>query len=79
MTRSEFAAMPAGMQQLIGETRWQLSNGERSRLFVARALLQDRDLVMLDESLGALDPETLALVTERVQRRAPALLVIAHP
>ena len=35
--------MPAGLQQMVGETGWQLSHGERSRLFIARALLQDAD------------------------------------
>ena len=33
--------MPAGMLQLVGETGWQLSHGERSRLYIARALLQN--------------------------------------
>jgi ATP-binding cassette subfamily B protein len=71
--------MPAGLQQAIGETGWQLSYGERSRLFLARALLQRADLLILDESLGALDPETLPQVTDCIRHRAPALMVIAHP
>lgn len=49
--------MPAGLQQILGETGWQLSHGERSRLFIARALLQGPDVMVLDESFGALDPE----------------------
>ena len=52
--------MPAGLQQMVGETGWQLSHGERSRLYIARALLQGAELVVLDESFAALDPETLA-------------------
>jgi ATP-binding cassette subfamily B protein len=63
----------------VGESGWQLSHGERSRLFVARALLADANLVVLDESLAALDPETAALVLDCVRRRAGALLVVAHP
>ena len=51
--------MPAGMLQMVGETGWQLSHGERSRLYIARALLQDAELVVLDESFAALDPENL--------------------
>ena len=39
--------MPAGLLQMVGETGWQLSHGERSRLFIARALLQEADLVIL--------------------------------
>ena len=73
------ARMPAGLQQRIGETGWQLSHGERSRLFLARALLQRAPLTVLDESFAALDPETLARCLQCVQRRAQSLLVIAHP
>lgn len=70
--------MPAGMLQMVGETGWQLSHGERSRLYIARALLQDAELVVLDESFAALDPENLKRAVECVARRARSLLVIAH-
>jgi ATP-binding cassette, subfamily B, bacterial len=70
--------MPAGMLQMVGETGWQLSHGERSRLYIARALLQDADLVILDESFAALDPENLKRAVECVVKRARSLLVIAH-
>jgi ATP-binding cassette subfamily B protein len=72
------ARMPAGHTQLLGETGWQLSHGERSRLFIARALLQGAKLVIFDESFGALDPVNLARVVDCVRRRASTLLVIAH-
>jgi ATP-binding cassette subfamily B protein len=71
--------MPSGFQQMLGESGWQLSHGERSRLFIARALLQKADLVILDESFGALDPENLYRALRCVLDRAPTLLVIAHP
>lgn len=71
--------MPGGLEQIVGESGWQLSHGERSRVFVARALLQRADLVILDESFAALDPETLRRCVRCVARRAPALLLIAHP
>jgi ATP-binding cassette subfamily B protein len=71
--------MPAGLLQMIGETGWQLSHGERSRLFIARALLQGADLIVLDESFAALDPETLALALRCVLARSSTLVVIAHP
>jgi ATP-binding cassette subfamily B protein len=73
------ARMPSGLEQLVGESGWQLSHGERSRLFIARALLQRLDLRILDESFAALDPETLERVLDCVLARAETLLVIAHP
>jgi ATP-binding cassette subfamily B protein len=71
--------MPAGIMQIVGETGWQLSHGERSRLFIARALIQQADLLVLDESFAALDPETLRRCYQCVSARVPSLLVIAHP
>jgi ABC-type transport system involved in cytochrome bd biosynthesis fused ATPase/permease subunit len=71
--------MPAGLFQQVGETGWQLSYGERSRVFLARALLQGADVVILDESFGALDPETLHQAMDCVRGRAETLVVTAHP
>jgi ATP-binding cassette subfamily B protein len=71
--------MPAGLLQLVGETGWQLSHGERSRLFLARAVLQDAACLILDESFAALDPPTLHQALRCVLERAPVLVVIAHP
>jgi ATP-binding cassette subfamily B protein len=71
--------MPAGLQQVVGETGWQLSHGEKSRLYLARALLQRADLLLLDESFAALDPESLHRALSFVLSEAPALVVIAHP
>ena len=71
--------MPSGWQQMVGESGWQLSHGERSRVFIARALLQEADLIILDESFGALDPENLERSLRCALKWAPTLLVIAHP
>ena len=73
------ARMPASLQQMVGETGWQLSHGEKSRLYVARAILQGGEVMVLDESFAALDPHTLQRSLECVRARANALLVIAHP
>jgi ATP-binding cassette subfamily B protein len=71
--------MPAGVQQMVGETGWQLSHGERSRLYIARALLQGGDLLVLDESFAALDPHSLQSSMACVLNRARTLIAIAHP
>ncbi len=71
--------MPAGLMQMVGETGWQLSHGEKSRLYMARALLQNADLIILDESFAALDPENLQMAMQCAIKRAKTLMVIAHP
>jgi ATP-binding cassette subfamily B protein len=71
--------MPSGLLQMVGDGGWQLSHGERSRIFVARALLQNPELIILDESFGSLDPETLHRALEYTLERAQSLVVIAHP
>ncbi|MBI3774047.1 MAG: ATP-binding cassette domain-containing protein [Gammaproteobacteria bacterium] len=71
--------MPNGLWQMIGENGWRLSHGERSRVYLARALLQPASLMVFDESFAALDPENLARAIDCVIERAPSLIVIAHP
>ncbi len=70
--------MPSGLGQVVGESGWQLSQGERSRVFIARSLLQPLTVRVLDESFAALDPETLERALACVLRRAETLVVIAH-
>jgi ATP-binding cassette, subfamily B, bacterial len=72
------ARMPAGLQQMVGETGWRMSHGEQSLLFAARAVLQGADLLLLDESFGALDPERLGQALAVTRERAPTLLVIVQ-
>ena len=71
--------MPADMLRAAGELGWQLSHGEKSRLYIALALLQDAELVVLGKSFAALDPENLSRAVAYVRRHAKTLLVIAHP
>jgi ATP-binding cassette subfamily B protein len=71
--------MPGGLQQMVGETGWQLSHGEKSRLYIARAILQRTDVLILDESLAALDPESLSRALALILEEARTIIVVAHP
>jgi ABC-type multidrug transport system fused ATPase/permease subunit len=71
--------MPAGLDELIGETGWQLSHGEKSRLYIARTLLQGVELVILDESFASLDPETMRVAVRCVLEHSPSVIVVSHP
>jgi ATP-binding cassette subfamily B protein len=71
--------MPAGLSEMLGESGWQLSHGERSRLFIARALLQGAELVVIDEALASLDPPILHSTVQVMSNWAQSILVIAHP
>ncbi|MEM7343912.1 MAG: ABC transporter ATP-binding protein [Chloroflexota bacterium] len=71
--------MPNKFEQSVGDGGWLLSHGERSRLYIARALLQKPKFLILDESFGSLDPEALQLALRCVLKRVPTLMVIAHP
>jgi ATP-binding cassette, subfamily B, bacterial len=71
--------MPAGILQSVGEMGWQLSQGERSRVFIARALLQKPDFLLLDESLGALDSATRLHILSQLKNEPAATLLCMHP
>ena len=69
--------MPMGLGQPLGETGWRLSQGERARLIVVRALLSPAQALELEDPVGALDPTTAHLVLDTLDRDArPAR---AHP
>jgi ABC-type bacteriocin/lantibiotic exporter with double-glycine peptidase domain len=70
--------MPGRLFQLVGEAGWQLSHGERSRVYMARALLQGADLVVLDESFAELDPDNLQKCLPEAAELSKSMLVVAH-
>ncbi|WP_199430015.1 ABC transporter transmembrane domain-containing protein [Qaidamihabitans albus] len=59
-------ALPAGLDEVIGERGREVSGGQRQRLNLARALALDADVLLLDEPTSAVDAHTEARITERV-------------
>ncbi|TNJ34701.1 lipid A export permease/ATP-binding protein MsbA [Arenimonas terrae] len=78
---SEFIdRLPGGMDAGIGENGGLLSGGQRQRLAIARAILKDAPILILDEATAALDTESERLVQDALNRLIPdhTTLVIAH-
>jgi len=74
------ARMPEGYQTQLCEAGVILSEGEKQRITIARALLRDAPILILDEPTSALDVETEALVMEAVERlmQGRTTFIIAH-
>ena len=72
--------LPQGYQTVIGENGSTLSGGERQRISIARALLKDAPVILLDEATASLDVENESAVQEALSRllQDKTVLVIAH-
>lgn len=69
-----------GMQTIVGERGQKLSGGQRQRLSIARALLKDPPLLVLDEATSAVDSETEAAIARSIKRieAGRTTLIVAH-
>ncbi len=73
-------ALPDDYDTVIGERGLQLSGGQRQRLAIARALLRDAPILVLDEALSSVDAENEALIQQALDRlmRDRTTLILAH-
>lgn len=71
--------LPEGLDTILGERGVGLSGGQRQRIALARALLAERDVLVLDDTTSALDPETEAILIQNLLRdaRDQTLVVVA--
>ncbi|WP_240513166.1 ABC transporter ATP-binding protein [Halomonas campaniensis] len=72
--------LPQGLDTPVGEAGTRLSGGERQRIAIARALIKNAPILLVDEATAALDAENQAIITQALARLRGqrTLLVIAH-
>lgn len=72
--------LPDGYDTLLGENGSTLSGGERQRISIARALLKDAPIILLDEATASLDPENELEIQEALSQliKEKTVVVIAH-
>lgn len=73
-------ALPHGYDSVLGENGSTLSGGERQRISIARALLKNAPIILLDEATASLDPENESLIQEAISTliQGKTVVVIAH-
>ncbi|WP_373804093.1 ABC transporter ATP-binding protein, partial [Bacteroides heparinolyticus] len=74
------ARMPEGIGTVIGENGERLSGGERQRISIARAILKDAPIILLDEATASLDVENESLIQEALSEliKDKTVMIIAH-
>lgn len=73
-------SLPEGYQTIVGEGGSTLSGGEKQRISIARAILKDAPVILLDEATASLDPKNEVLIQQAISAlvKEKTVIVIAH-
>ena len=73
-------ALPLGYETIIGENAYKLSEGQKQRIAIARALIKRSKILMLDEAMASLDSETEEKIMENIKREFndSTIIIVSH-
>lgn len=78
--KKDLESLPNGIETLVGEKGVSLSGGQKQRVSIARALIKDPEILILDDSLSAVDAKTEAKIIENIQteRAGKTTIISTH-